>query len=44
MARRTNVEILVDTLQGFDNAQASRKRLASELGWDLDKLEPVPPT
>jgi hypothetical protein len=39
--RRTNVNILVDTLQNYPKEQASKRSLAAELGWDIDKLTRV---
>jgi len=39
--RRTNVEILVDTLKRIDGNQASERRLAELTGWSSDKVRRI---
>jgi len=38
MPRRTNVELLVDSLMEFDRQQASANKLAVALDWDIEKV------
>lgn len=41
MARRTDLELLIDTLKSQPGEQASPPRLAGLLGWDPDKVRKV---
>jgi hypothetical protein len=41
MARRTNVEILIDILKSLERSQASPRRLAELTGWDEEKVRRV---
>ena len=41
MARRTDIDILIDVLRGLPRHQASRGRVGLESGWSADKVERV---
>ncbi len=41
MARRTNVEMIVDTLSGLEGSQAAVRKLAELLNWDPDKARRI---
>jgi len=41
MARRTDVQMMVDELAGLDGSQATVRKLANLLSWDLEKTRRV---
>jgi len=41
MARRTDLELVIDTLTGIDGSQATVRKLATLLNWDVDKVRRV---